>query len=268
MPVSFEKIQIGREYTRPELAELWGYSGFEAISRGVVTPARSSVIVLFITHEKQHFLTQYQDSFEEGVLKIEGEKGHDNDDRMIRAEANGDEIHLFYRARHHQPFTYEGQVFLEWHERHINDPSRFRFRTDAFAAQAERDVATEEATNGAAESNFVPDEEGRRILKTHVSYERSRRNRAEAIRIHGTVCLACGFDFNAVYGKEFARSFIQVHHNKSITQQAGRPVNPATDLSPLCSNCHSMAHRRTGEILTVDQLKALIARRKADRVSI
>ena len=61
MPVSFEAIRVGTEYERPFLANLWGYQGHQAIARGVVTPADSHVIVLFVTHEKQASLTQYTD---------------------------------------------------------------------------------------------------------------------------------------------------------------------------------------------------------------
>ena len=39
MDLRFEKLQIGHEYERPYLAELWGYKSFQAISMGVVTPA-------------------------------------------------------------------------------------------------------------------------------------------------------------------------------------------------------------------------------------
>ena len=36
------------------------------------------------------------------------------------------------------------------------------------------------------------------------------------------------------------------------------PVDPTIDLVPLCSNCHSMAHRQHGKILSVDELQALL----------
>src|SRR5262249_60479330 len=38
-------------------------------------------------------------------------------------------------------------------------------------------------------------------------------------------------------------------------------VNPATDLVPLCSNCHSMVHRKRGEILPVERLRKIISQR-------
>jgi len=262
MPVSFDQIQKGRTYSRPELARLWGYAGHEAISRGVITPARTRFIILFITHEKQEGFTQYQDSFEGGILNIEGETNHANDNRIINAEKAGDEIHLFYRPKHHMNFSYEGRIFLSRYRRNADKPSHLRFYTEESVAKADSDVETEEATHGGVDETFVPDPEGNRKMRMHVSYERSPRNRAEAIRIHGTNCLVCGFDFNKVYGAELARDYIEVHHNRSITEQAGKPVNPATDLSPLCSNCHSMAHRERGVILSVAALKELIQRRQ------
>lgn len=53
MPVSFKALQTGQSYDRPKLARMWGYRSFNAISRGVVTPAQTKYIVLFATKEKQ-----------------------------------------------------------------------------------------------------------------------------------------------------------------------------------------------------------------------
>ena len=56
MVVAFYSIAIGSEWNRPELAKLWGYKGFQAISKGVVTPAKDNKIILFITRDKQDFM--------------------------------------------------------------------------------------------------------------------------------------------------------------------------------------------------------------------
>src|SRR5437773_790470 len=101
MPVKFEQLEIGQSYSRPELAKLWGYQSYNALARGVITPTSSNKIVLFITKEKQSHLTQYQDSLDGTNLSIEGEKNHAADSRIINAATAGDEIHLFYRNRHH-----------------------------------------------------------------------------------------------------------------------------------------------------------------------
>ncbi|MEP6637119.1 MAG: hypothetical protein ABJB97_10375 [Acidobacteriota bacterium] len=55
-------------------------------------------------------MTRYADVPRGDVLEIEGETNHLADTRLINASRNGDEIHLFYRPRHHEPFTYLGQI--------------------------------------------------------------------------------------------------------------------------------------------------------------
>ncbi len=127
MLVDFEQVRIGESYTRPQLADFWQCRGYEAISRGIVTPARSRCIILFITREKQTCYPQYEDVFDGTVLRIEGETNHVADRRLVEAEVNGDEIHLFYRERHHTPFTYEGRLRLQSHQMLAEQPSRFTF---------------------------------------------------------------------------------------------------------------------------------------------
>jgi 5-methylcytosine-specific restriction protein A len=256
VPVTFEGLIPGEAYDRPELAERWGYRDWHAIGRGVVTPAGDNKIILFVTKEKQEALTQYQDHFEGDRLHMEGEMNHANDKRLVNAAGAGDEIHLFYRERHHSDFTYFGHVTLAEHSVGQGAKSHFVFDTTRSDAVAESALATEELAHGHGEA-FLGDPEGRRRYKLHVTYERSPRNRAEAIRIHGTTCHCCEFDFNRVYGPELARDYIEIHHIKSITETDGI-VNPATDLVPLCSNCHSMVHRKRGEIMPVEKLREIM----------
>lgn len=127
MPVSFEKIKVGGLYERPYLADIWGYNGFQAISRGVITPSGSNYIILFVTREKQNTLTQYNDFLDEGLLHWEGEKKHSSDNRIVNTEFSNDEIHLFYREIHHSPFIYYGEVFIEKYNLCIENPSQFVF---------------------------------------------------------------------------------------------------------------------------------------------
>lgn len=127
MSVSFEKIKIGEAYDRTYLADLWGYKGFQAISRGVVTPSGTNYIILFVTEEKQETQTPYDDSLDEELLLWEGEKMHSSDSRIINAKTANDEIHLFHRNIHHTPFTYYGQIFLKKHKLRKIKPSQFVF---------------------------------------------------------------------------------------------------------------------------------------------
>ena len=107
--------------------------------------------------------------------------------------------------------------------------------------------------------------EGKQVRYYTTKYERNSSNRAEAIKIHGTKCMACGFDFEATYG-EIGKDFIEVHHTKplySLEQEI--LVNPQTDLVCLCSNCHRMIHRKRDNILSVEDLKAIIAKNRANK---
>lgn len=256
MPVTFAGLRLGEEYDRPELARLWGYKSWRPLGRGVVTPAGDQSIVLFVTKEKQEGLTQYADYFEGNELHWEGETNHQNDQRLLDAKRNGDAIHLFFRQRHHSPFTYYGEIHLKAARTFTNKESEFVFSTKRLEAAAASAIATEAATQGDPDA-FEADEEGKKRLRQHVAYERSAKNRAKAIDIHGTICKACSFDFNAVYGRDYARDYIEVHHTVSISAGLRRP-DPATELVPLCANCHKMAHRRRGVITPVEEIRRLL----------
>jgi putative restriction endonuclease len=47
---------------------------------------------------------------------------------MIAAASSGDEIHLFYRDRHHSDFVYYGRLGVVEITRKSDGPSRFIFR--------------------------------------------------------------------------------------------------------------------------------------------
>lgn len=103
--------------------------------------------------------------------------------------------------------------------------------------------------------------EGMQFLYMATRYERSAANRAAAIAYHGSACAACSFDFSNFYG-ELGDGFIEIHHKQQLSQSGGSLVtDPVHGLVPLCANCHRMVHRQTPP-LSVEQLKAIIARNK------
>jgi hypothetical protein len=134
--VSFAEIVVGQSYSRPQLAAMWGYASHEALSRGVVTPKEDNKIILFVTREKQVSAEQYEDELVDHILLWEGPNDHFAEDRMLEAGRTGDQVHLFYRERHHSDFTYIGQLSLYCCERLTDGPSRFVFRVRRAAAQA------------------------------------------------------------------------------------------------------------------------------------
>lgn len=91
------------------------------------------------------------------------------------------------------------------------------------------------------------------LMKEIVIYRR------KAIEIHGSTCIACGFDFEKTYGTH-GKGFIEVHHIKPLSTYDGKEVNvdPYKDLVPLCANCHRMVHRNKDEVLTIEELKEII----------
>ena len=40
-------------------------------------------------------------------------------------------------------------------------------------------------------------------------------------------------------------------------------MDPKTDLRPLCTNCHAMAHRRRDTVTSIEELKELIEKAKS-----
>ena len=100
--------------------------------------------------------------------------------------------------------------------------------------------------------------EGKRTVYYTTKYERSSKNREAAIRIHGTKCMICGFDFGQKYG-ELGKGYIEVHHIKPLaTLEQEVVINPETDLICVCANCHRMLHRFKNYIVTVEELKYIV----------
>ncbi len=105
------------------------------------------------------------------------------------------------------------------------------------------------------------EEGGKRIRYTNF-YERDPKLRVAAIRHHGTVCKACGFDFGYVYGERGA-GFVEVHHLRPVSElKKQTQIDPEKDMTVLCSNCHRMIHRRKNNVLSVEHLTKAIKNSK------
>lgn len=96
--------------------------------------------------------------------------------------------------------------------------------------------------------------EGRVSYVHAVGYERNQDARKACIAHYGCKCAICGFDFEEAYG-DIGKDFIEVHHIVPIHERNGEyKVDPIKDLRPLCSNCHSMIHRRN-PVYTIEDIK-------------
>jgi hypothetical protein len=89
-------------------------------------------------------------------------------------------------------------------------------------------------------------------------YEHNPKLRSKAIEIHGTKCKACKFDFNEQYGK-YGHGFIEVHHLiPASSHEEETRVDPRTEMTVVCSNCHRMIHRKRDKMLSLEELGKII----------
>ena len=74
---------------------------------------------------------------------------------------------------------------------------------------------------------------------------------------HGKLyCEVCGFNFEEKYG-DLGKDFIEAHHVKAVSSMKEDEKTKLEDLVMVCSNCHSMIHRRK-PWLNKNQLKKLL----------
>jgi 5-methylcytosine-specific restriction protein A len=88
-------------------------------------------------------------------------------------------------------------------------------------------------------------------------YERNPVNRELCLLAKGYTCSVCGFNFEQVYGG-IGHNFIEVHHSIPVSSmEEGHIVDPIKELYPVCSNCHSMLHKKTPPY-TIEELRNIV----------
>jgi 5-methylcytosine-specific restriction protein A len=121
-------------------------------------------------------------------------------------------------------------------------------------AEVARLAAAIRAAAGAGDIPPIPEpdeeeveaEEGRLLYRRHRVRERDPRivkqRKAQAKAAGKLYCEVCTFDFAEVYGSR-GEDFIEAHHIVPVSEAGIRKVRSG-DLALVCSNCHSMLHRR------------------------
>lgn len=90
-----------------------------------------------------------------------------------------------------------------------------------------------------------------------IRYERNPINRRLCLYRKGYNCAVCGMNFYDIYG-EIGYHFIEVHHTTPVSAMGENYLlDIDRDLVPLCSNCHSMVHRRNPPY-SVEEMKDII----------
>ncbi|MEH2137037.1 MrcB family domain-containing protein [Nostoc sp.] len=94
--------------------------------------------------------------------------------------------------------------------------------------------------------------------KIHKRVERNQALCNKAKEIHGYICKACGFDFEMKYGN-IGKNYIEAHHLVPIAtlEKTKVQLDPSTDFTVLCSNCHRIIHR-IKPIPTLEEFKNII----------
>ncbi|MBT9450215.1 HNH endonuclease [Akkermansia glycaniphila] len=104
---------------------------------------------------------------------------------------------------------------------------------------------------------IVRTEGGRRVVVSTL-IERNPALRNAAIAIHGTTCLGCGFNFGETYGT-YGEGYIEIHHVYPLGKETRYvKTSVATDLIPLCSNCHCMVHHKKDYVLSLNELQMIL----------
>lgn len=102
--------------------------------------------------------------------------------------------------------------------------------------------------------------EGRLTETIILRRQRNSLSRERCLEESGYKCYVCGFDFEKYYG-EIGKGFLEVHHKRPMSTYEEEHEIPQSELVALCSNCHSMVHRKK-DIIDVDELKRMIEKNK------
>lgn len=169
--------------------------------------------------------------------------------------------------REARPLTPEMQVVFN-HCSELDRSDHWRqiaeyYSLDWYLAEpSEIDLLTE-ITGVPEPAQIVSRTEGGRKVVLSSRAERDSRLRVQAVKLHGAMCVACGFDFEKVYGL-WGAGFCEVHHLAPLgeAQSNVRLTNPLYDLVVVCANCHRMIHRRRGITLSITELREKLGVRR------
>lgn len=146
--------------------------------------------------------------------------------------------------------------------KHYSDADDEVLINNAFYKAPEDDMLLAEEFG--IDPNDVEFREGKKKLRIHLVKERKKLLVALAKKQwlkenNGSVlCSICCFSFDATYG-DFGTGYIEAHHTIPISTLTSDTIVRIGDLSPVCSNCHSIIHRYR-PWLTIKQLKDKIAK--------
>ncbi len=241
-------FKLGETYTRERISKMLRTKDAN-IRNGVFRPSGKDFVLLFVTEKKTRDRTPYNDALNDEILFWDGQNSGKTDRLIIDHASIGLQLLLMYRstrkARPDYSFVYFGRLAYIKHEG--RNPAHFQLKlTDANDLHDPLDDAEK-----------ISRPEGQEYIHLARRYERNKSLREFAVSLKGYTCSICGFNFLAKYGT-IGEKFAEVHHIIPLSEVRGdRATDPSKDLVIVCSNCHSMLHRKKPALLPED-LKKLI----------
>ncbi|MRG28781.1 hypothetical protein GIJ05_11515 [Laceyella tengchongensis] len=192
---------------------------------------------------------------------------------VMNAKRDSYPVYVFVRERQGDAYQYQGQFFCEQVVDKEWDSYFILANKDAYEEQSKKqhiEQIWEETPYYDIDEADIRVNEGKKVLRIHMQRERaSSKLKKEAIRrvkMKGqpVSCEVCGFVFEEVYGKHGA-DYIEAHHKVPLSElEAEGAEVRVEDIALLCSNCHSMIHRKR-EWLTVEELKKIVQSQRATK---
>jgi len=127
-----------------------------------------------------------------------------------------------------------------------------------FSENQRREVIDNDYENLIIEEGYTKFSQIKTKTRSRKLVEAAKRHFAINEKIY---CSACNFGFEDFYG-EIGRGYIEIHHIKPIfayESSLEQNINDAIEnVTPVCSNCHRMIHKKRDEILLIPSLQTLI----------
>lgn len=103
--------------------------------------------------------------------------------------------------------------------------------------------------------------EGAESKIVQTAKERNPKLRQAAILKYGKRCMVCALNFDEFYGHDISNGYIEVHHEKALSESLGEREIHLDDVKVVCSNCHRMIHR-TKKMLDWKELKNRVGQKR------
>ncbi|MCQ2491456.1 MAG: hypothetical protein MJ087_00245 [Lachnospiraceae bacterium] len=249
-------LELNHTYTAKELAAMWGYKSHHALSKGVLHPKDSDILILFVTRDRLPGTTQFKNELRGNVIKIEGADKHGTDKLLLdNVESQKHRIFLFYREQQLTPFTFLGKVHLIHSWIYTDKASEFEFFIENFESieddMALIDYIVHYDENSSVSLNVMC--QSAKHLTYHLRCERDISNREYVMNQKGTSCAVCGFNFAKSYGYDVGKDLIDIHYVGEHGDE--QMLDFDADFIPVCFNCHRMLHRKRSHNISVADLK-------------